>query len=201
VLCLTVLASCTRLLGLTSGLDDADVRAPSVLPGWTRGHVLAHIAGITDAQARQAENAVNGVLTEVYDGGRPARDAAIEEFAGRSADEHRAAVTAAVARLATAWASTEDWTRPTKYGDGDVLSTVYCLWRETEIHTADLGLVAPSWSDEFNAHAQEFLRVRIPEDVVLLGDPTDVTAWLAGRSYAGQVTAKDGDLPELGPWP
>lgn len=198
---LKVLASCTRLTRLLRDLSDDDVRAPSALPGWTRGHVLAHIAGITDAVARQAENAIAGTLTEVYDGGRPARDAAIEANAGRGADEHRAAITAAVARVAAAWASTEDWTRPTAYRSSDVTATVYCLWREIEIHTADLALVAPDWSAEFNAHAQAFLRVRVPEDVVLLGDPTDVTAWLAGRAYAGQVTAKDGDLPELGPWP
>lgn len=196
-----MLASCTRLTRLVRDLTDDDVRAPSALPGWTRGHVLAHIAGITDAMARQAENAIAGTLTEVYDGGRPARDAAIEAQAGRDADEHRAAITAAVARVAAAWASTEDWTRPTTYRSSDVTATVYCLWREIEIHTADLALAAPDWPAEFNAHTQEFLRVRVPEDVVLLGDPTDVTAWLAGRAYAGQVTAKIGDLPELGPWP
>lgn len=201
MLCLTVLAGYTRLIHQIRDLTNDDVRAPSALPGWSRGHVLAHIAGVTDAMARQAENAVNGVLTEVYDGGRPARDAAILENAGKSAHELRADVSAAAARLASAWASTEDWTRPTTYRDGDVMKTVYCLWREVEIHSADLALAAPSWSDAFNSHAQEFLSGRIPEDVVLLGDPTDVTAWLAGRSYAGQVTAKDGDLPSLGPWP
>ena len=32
------------LAGAIGGLSDADVRAPSPLPGWTRGHVLTHLA-------------------------------------------------------------------------------------------------------------------------------------------------------------
>jgi len=31
---------------------DADVRAPSLLPGWTRGHVLSHIARNADGITR-----------------------------------------------------------------------------------------------------------------------------------------------------
>jgi maleylpyruvate isomerase len=33
-----------ELLGQISGLAEADVREPSLLPGWTRGHVLSHLA-------------------------------------------------------------------------------------------------------------------------------------------------------------
>ena len=35
-------AATDQLLGEVSGLGEADVREPSLLPGWTRGHVLSH---------------------------------------------------------------------------------------------------------------------------------------------------------------
>ena len=38
-----------RLLGTARIIDDADLQAPSLLPGWTRGHVLAHLARGADA--------------------------------------------------------------------------------------------------------------------------------------------------------
>ena len=38
-----------RLLGTARLLTDPDLREPSLLPGWTRGHVLAHLAGNADA--------------------------------------------------------------------------------------------------------------------------------------------------------
>ena len=38
-----------RLLGTARLMTDEDVRQPSLLPGWTRGHVLAHLARNADA--------------------------------------------------------------------------------------------------------------------------------------------------------
>ena len=35
-----IVAASERLLDTTARLSDADVRAPSLLPGWSRGHVL-----------------------------------------------------------------------------------------------------------------------------------------------------------------
>ncbi|MFG1700137.1 maleylpyruvate isomerase N-terminal domain-containing protein [Nonomuraea sp. NPDC049309] len=37
-------AATDRLLATAASLSDADLAAPSLLPGWTRGHVLAHVA-------------------------------------------------------------------------------------------------------------------------------------------------------------
>ncbi|MFB7509101.1 maleylpyruvate isomerase family mycothiol-dependent enzyme [Streptomyces broussonetiae] len=44
-----VVRSGDRLAGAAAALSDAQVRAPSGLPGWTRGHVLAHVAHSADA--------------------------------------------------------------------------------------------------------------------------------------------------------
>jgi maleylpyruvate isomerase len=38
-----------RLLGTARIIDESDLREPSLLPGWTRGHVLAHLARGADA--------------------------------------------------------------------------------------------------------------------------------------------------------
>ena len=72
---------------------DEDIKAPSALPGWSRGHVLAHLEGISNAMARQVEYAARGETVELYDGGQDGRNKAIEMAAGHSADAHRADLT------------------------------------------------------------------------------------------------------------
>ena len=196
-------------------LTDARVAEPSALPGWTRGHVLSHLANSTIALAGQAEN--EGTKVEPYLGGRPARDAAIEAGAGRSAAAHREAIADAVARLTRAWDGVRDWSTPACYRDGTLLTTAYGVWREATVHARDLDLAPVTWSPEFCEHAIEFLSVRVPDgvrltlrsgdrrwvigegaDVELTGALEDLTAWLAGRVPYGPVV---GDAPELKPWP
>ena len=41
-------ASTERLLASAAALSDAQLREPSPLPGWSRGHVLSHIARNAD---------------------------------------------------------------------------------------------------------------------------------------------------------
>jgi len=41
-----------RLHRALDGLTDEQVRAPSPLPGWTRGHVLAHAGGCDGYEQR-----------------------------------------------------------------------------------------------------------------------------------------------------
>ena len=213
-----------RLAALLGGLADAEARADSALPGWSRGHVITHIAHHARAFARQAEYARQGRTIEVYDGGRPARDAAIEAGAGRPAAELRADVIEAGQRLESAWEQVRDWNSPVTFRDGVLGDTVYGRWREVEIHTADLDLgYGPSdWSADFCAHALDFLAPRAPSGVELTlapddsdrrwtwgnGSPvqvqgalTDLTAWMAGRTPVGPVAASTGALPVLGAWP
>ncbi|MFE2754937.1 maleylpyruvate isomerase family mycothiol-dependent enzyme [Actinosynnema sp. NPDC059335] len=204
-----------ELAAVIEDLTDEQVAQPSVLPGWTRGHVLAHLAGVTAGLAGQAEN--EGRNVEVYPGGRPARDAAIEANAGRTAAEHRAAIAEAAARLAKAWAGVRDWDSPVFYRDGTLTDTAYAVWREVVIHTRDLDLGPVTWTPEFCDHAVGYLAERVPEgirltlrapdrrwtvgegeDVTLTGSATDLVAWLAGREPDGPVT---GERPELKPWP
>jgi maleylpyruvate isomerase len=216
-----VTAAVDRLNAVLEDVDEAGVRAPSRLPGWSRGHGLTHLANFSEAMTRQVEEALAGRLVEMYDGGRPARDAAIESGAGRSAEELKRHVREATGGLVQAWQKVgpDDWDRPVLHRESTVAATVYAGWREFEIHTVDLGLEPTSdeWSKEFCLHLLEFLRPRTPEDLrlilqapdleweagvgeprVLTGALTDLTAWLAGREPQRAVI---GDLPELKPWP
>ena len=68
-----------RLLATVDGFSDADVRASSGLPDWTRAHVLTHIARNADAMARLTHYARTGEEQAMYPGGPPARNAAISD--------------------------------------------------------------------------------------------------------------------------
>ncbi len=213
-----VLEGYAKLADALHELPDEQLGHPTDLPGWSRGHVLAHIEGVTSAVARQAE--LEGSPTEMYEGGRPARDEAIERGATRTAAEHRQAVASAVARLGEAWSGVSDWSARVVYRDGTLLDTAHALWREVEIHHRDLLLGPVPWSQEFRDHAVAFLTPRVPDGVKLVLTPADapgwvlgagervelagaaddLVAWLAGRTPAGELTTT-GELPELKPWP
>jgi len=55
-----------RLLAAVAGLTDDDLRAPSRLPGWTRAHVVGHVARNAEALTRLASWARTGVETPMY---------------------------------------------------------------------------------------------------------------------------------------
>jgi maleylpyruvate isomerase len=76
-------------------LDDSSLGVPSSLPGWTRGHVVAHVAETGDAMARLLVSARTGNHAAAYDS-EQARDDAIAAWADRGA----AALSAEVARSA-----------------------------------------------------------------------------------------------------
>ncbi|MCU1516199.1 MAG: hypothetical protein JWQ75_920 [Pseudarthrobacter sp.] len=186
---------------------DEDVRAPSALPGWSRGHVLAHLAGITNAMARQLEYAAKGETVELYDGGQDGRNKAIEMAAGHSADAHLADVQAGLDRALKAFDAVDagtGWQARIAYRGGVVLDGGLALWRELVIHTADLGtgLGPETWSRAFCEHLFDFLEERVPpgdrlvlqplglprvtlgaggRSTVISGMITDIAAWLAGR--------------------
>ncbi|MFY9634095.1 MAG: maleylpyruvate isomerase family mycothiol-dependent enzyme [Cellulosimicrobium cellulans] len=187
---------------------DEDIKAPSALPGWTRGHVLAHLEGVSNAMARQLEYAARGETVELYDGGQDGRNKAIGMAAGHSADAHRDDLAAGLDRALGAFDSlagdTTRWQARIAYRGGVVLDGGLALWRELVIHTADLdaGYGPETWSRQFCEHLFDFLAARIaPGDklvvqplalppvtlgnggrsTVISGMITDIAAWLAGR--------------------
>ncbi|MFF2032386.1 maleylpyruvate isomerase family mycothiol-dependent enzyme [Arthrobacter sp. NPDC058192] len=217
--------------GIAAKLAEQDIKAPSGLPGWSRGHVLAHMCGIANAMARQLEYAARGESIELYDGGYEGRNRAIEMAAGHGLDEHRADLAAALDRALRAFGSLDaaGWHEPISYRGGVVFDGGLALWRELVIHATDLGTGRgpEAWSRPFCEHLFDFLAARVPEgqrfvlqplglpaaaigsggkSTVISGMVTDIAAWLAGRtptlgSLRATAAADGVDLPELLPWP
>lgn len=216
-----------RLESVLAAATDADMREPSALPGWSRGHVATHLADVARAYARQATYAARGKLIDQYDGGREGRAASIEAGSGRSIVKLRASVAEGITAMENAWPLTADiaaWQQPVRHRDGTVFTVLQSWWREVVLHTDDLMLPGASrdWESDFFVHLTQFLAPRAPEDVVLTLTPNDdapprtigsgtavqvtgstaaLTAWLAGRDPREAVRSDSGELPELGPWP
>ncbi|MEV0953360.1 maleylpyruvate isomerase family mycothiol-dependent enzyme [Promicromonospora sp. NPDC050249] len=196
------------LISAVGHLTDADLAAPSTLEGWTRGHVLSHIAALGNALRGQAQAAERGEVVPVY-ASQEARNAGIEAGSGRTVSEHLAVLGALRNDLASAWPEPGSplWAAPSGYRGGPLSGCLLAWWREVRIHSVD-ALAGTSqevgyetWDDALCAHLREFLAVRLPDGVSvddIAGDPRDVTAWLAGRVPASPLP---GALPELGPWP
>ena len=217
--------------GIATKLTEEDVSAPSELPGWTRGHVLAPGTGFSNPKARQLELAAPGETLELYDGGYEGRTRAIELAAGHTLAEHRADLEAALERALRAFGGLDEagWRQPISYRGGVVFDGGLALWRELVIHATDLGTGRgpETWGRTFCEQLFDFLAARVPDGrrlvlqplglqpvtigsggtvTVISGMLTDIAAWLAGRvptlGSLQATAAGDGvDLPELLPWP
>ena len=96
---LAVMLQQTELVLRTAhDLSDEDLRAPSLLPGWSRGHLLTHLARNADGFANLARTAVTGVEQPMYPS-RQVRDAEIEQGAGRAVGEQLADLRESATRL------------------------------------------------------------------------------------------------------
>jgi maleylpyruvate isomerase len=144
-----------RLLASAAALSDADVREPSLLPGWTRGHVLTHLARNGDGLGNLLRWARTGITTPMY-ASREARRADIEAGAGRSAADLAADVQATAIAFAAEAASLPDeaWAAQVQGLTGPPIPSRGALdWRqrEVEIHHVDLaaGYRPGDWPEEF----------------------------------------------------
>ena len=136
-------------------MTDDDCRAPSLLPGWSRGHVLTHWARNADGQTLMLAAAVRGEVVAQYPGGDEQREADIEAGAARPARLILQDARAAVDRVEDTWRRMppEAWSRPTgaRIGQRPAWMSVWARWRETEIHHIDLnvGYTHEHWPAEF----------------------------------------------------
>ncbi|MEP6649598.1 MAG: maleylpyruvate isomerase family mycothiol-dependent enzyme [Lapillicoccus sp.] len=89
------------LLATARSLDPDRVGDPSLCPGWTRGHILSHIARNADALLNLVTNATTGSSTPMY-ASPESRDADIEAGARRPLAEQVGDVEASAARFASA---------------------------------------------------------------------------------------------------
>jgi maleylpyruvate isomerase len=211
-------------------LTDDEVREPSLLPEWTRGHVLTHIARNADAMLNLVTWARTGVPTPMYPS-REARSAAIEEQAGRSAEELRIDVHTSHERLVTALEGLdgEAWDRPLTYGPrrrtGTGAAIPFLRRIEVEVHHLDLGLdyTLAHWPEDFveallsDIASESTARDDLPSCVLvgnddegrwvisgggqeITGPPPALLGWLIGRTDGVGLNAQTGVLPSPGVW-
>jgi maleylpyruvate isomerase len=208
-----------RLLPHLDDLPNEALRAPSLLPGWSAAHVVAHLAGNAWSHVRMLDGCLADEVREQYEGGADARAAAIEALAAHPAAavaEHRRACDA----LAERWERMrpEHWERGVQRLDSPVQparSLAFARWREVEVHGVDTG-TGWTWSRPFVERLLDELvqRPDLPPLVVVTEDGTrrgelglvvrgtaDALArWLSGRSSGDGVVPQDGPLPALPPW-
>ncbi|MGK4594536.1 maleylpyruvate isomerase N-terminal domain-containing protein [Amycolatopsis sp. w19] len=141
-------------------MDEEAVRGPSALPGWTRAHLLSHLARNADGLVNLLTWAKSGVETPMY-AGEAARDHDIEKGAYRSVEEIAEDVVGSAARLVEVAESLPDdaWWVRVRARQGREISAEFVLWlrlSETAIHLADLDVgydfacVAELLGDEFD---------------------------------------------------
>jgi len=205
-------------------LVDEEFDRPSLLAGWNRTHLLAHVARNADALVNLLNWARTGVETPMYRD-RAERDAGIEEWAALPAPELRAQVLASTQRLAGAVRSTpeEAWSAPVRTMQNRTVPASEVPWmrcREIWVHTVDLdaGVGFEDIPEDVQAALVDDVfrmwdhRDVVPDVVIFAGDRewgtgslavsgplAAVTAWVTGRS-TGKGLQSDGPLPALEPW-
>jgi maleylpyruvate isomerase len=213
-----------RLLRTAAAFGAADVAGPSLLPGWTRGHVLTHLARNADGFVNLLTAARTGEPIPMY-ASPQARTADIEAGAARAPEEllddlRRSAerFTAAVEAMPVqAWAATVQARR----GPWPAAMLVWGRLREIEVHHMDLGAgyrpadwpeafaqrllheVATGLADNPDAPAMVLHFDGVRHELVV-GDPEraptvtgpvpELVAWLIGRS-AGELLTVAPDGP------
>ncbi|MEV2214270.1 maleylpyruvate isomerase family mycothiol-dependent enzyme [Streptomyces sp. NPDC050997] len=212
-----------RLLTAVAELDNASVTEPTRLPGWSRGHILAHLARNADALVNVLEG------RPMYASG-DARDADIERDAPRPLDVQLADLRDSAARFQETGAAASDWSRTVELRNGvtDSASRVpFRRWIEVELHHVDLGIgyELEDLPAEFVERETDFLTERFtghPEvppthltdgtrawstgrsdttspEVTVTGPAPDLLGWLCGRRDGSGLTVADGSLPVLPP--
>ncbi len=148
-------AATDRVLVTATALSDAQAREPSLLPGWTRGHVLTHIARNADGMVNLLRWARTGSQAPMY-ASAESRGADIEAGAGRPAAGLAADVRESAATLAAAAAAMpgDAWTTQVRALNGPAFPALGVLDRrlsEVEIHHVDLaaGYSPAGWPDDF----------------------------------------------------
>jgi len=144
-----------RVLATAAGITQEMAREPSSLPGWSRGHVLTHLARNADGLRNLLIWARTGVVTPQYPSVQ-VRNEEIEAGAGRPARE----LVVDFANSATAFSAEAallrdaEWAAEVRGMRGAAHPAFYTLWRrlsELEIHHVDLdaGYRPVDWPPDF----------------------------------------------------
>lgn len=216
-----------RLVRTVDAMTDDEYAAPSLLPGWSRAHVVAHLALNAEGLAAALGGVVAGEEVPMYTSPE-ARDGDIDELAGADPSVMRQRLMAGTTDFADAvdavpedrWGTTIERTPGSEvsFAAGAVPGMRH---REVEIHHADLGLgyTHTDWSPGFAARVIDAMTRRPRTESFTAraadldrswqcgaGGPTvsgtaaDLGWWLTGRGDGTGLTSDDGVLPRKEEW-
>jgi maleylpyruvate isomerase len=219
-----------HLLRTVDSLRPDDYREPSVLPGWSRAHVAAHLALNAEGMAGAVDGLAHGQEVPIYESDQRRNDD-IEELATAEPAEIRERLFAAgqALRDALQLLDEEQWRSSiprTPGGPSTPLQTVPdTRRREVEIHHADLGTDYrhSDWPEDFRVALLDLVTVDRANDPdspgftvratdtvrtwstgaeqpVVEGNAADLGWWLVGRGSGEGLSCDAGALPTLGPW-
>ena len=224
----TIARADRALVRTVDALSEAQYAVPSQLPGWTRAHVVAHLALNGEGLAGVLHGAHVGTPRPMY-ASPGARDTDIDELAAASPAELRERFLAATSRFGEALAAMHeaDWDgrfeRTPGGPDFALRNVVLMRLREVEIHHADLGAgyAADDWPDDFRAILLQSMTKRPypapfdarPTDLdhtwhygdgaggpVVTGTSAALGWWLTGRGAGEGLTSDSNELPEVETW-
>ncbi|MEV7013999.1 maleylpyruvate isomerase family mycothiol-dependent enzyme [Streptosporangium sp. NPDC051022] len=221
--------SADSLLEDAGKLSEAEIRAPSSLPGWSRAHVLAHLAGGSDSRVRLLVAARTGLPIPQYPGER-SRAEQIARDARRPVAELLDLLRFSTTKALTAIRDHPQaaWNRPVRWLGGSehpVHRVVSSQLQELEIHHVDLkvGYTPDDWPGWFAADlcrtvvadlagredipgmrmaaTDEEIRHDFGPGPLVTGRSRALLAWLIGRGDGAELTVTPaGPLPEPPPW-
>jgi maleylpyruvate isomerase len=198
-----------RLIATARKLDDAALREPSRLPGWSRGHVLAHVARNADALVNVLTAARTGTHIPMY-ASAESRDADIERDAARPLEAQLEDLAASADRFNAAAAALhpEAWQRTVELRNKITDRADRIPFRrliEVELHHVDLGTgcevedLPTSFVDhDLDYVAGERFAGR-PDVPALEIRSDDGRVWRTGRTDA-EPTSVSGSAPALLGW-
>ncbi|GHH73903.1 maleylpyruvate isomerase [Streptomyces sulfonofaciens] len=210
-----------RLLSAVSLLGPAAVAEPSLLPAWSRGHILAHLA-------RNADALVNVLAGRPMYASGTERETDLERDAPRALDIQVADIRASTGRFLEAAAAPADWTRTVVLRNGVTDAAARVPFRrlvEVELHHTDLGIgyTLEALPGEFADRAIGYLAERftghqdVPATTLatddgrtwrtgggtaagpvrVSGSPAGLLGWLSGRRDGSGLKVSGGPLPVL----
>lgn len=216
------------LVRTVDALSDADHAGPSLLPDWTRRHVIAHLTLNAEGLAGVLHGAHVGQPQPMY-ASPEARDADIAELTAAGPAELRDRFLSATARFSQALDAMheDDWDGRFERTPGGpefaLVNVVLMRVREVEIHHADLGAgySAADWPADFREVLLHSMTKRSypapfgvrPTDLdatwhygegeggpVVSGTSAALGWWLTGRGSGDGLSTDAGTLPEVQSW-
>jgi maleylpyruvate isomerase len=218
----------TRMLATVETFWDRDLTEDSLLPGWSWGHLLTHLARNADALGNLLSWARTGVETPMYRS-KQQRDDDINVGATRPGGVLLSDVADSAARLRSAaeLLAPSDWDSDVVTAQGRTIPAAQVPWlrlREVAIHHVDLGASFEDLPRELAAALLDDVLMSLRTKpgwpslqieqtdgghAATVGDgPTthvkgtgaQLLGWLTGRREGGELVRSSAALPPLPAW-